>query len=127
MRHAYTFIASHGLGFGLGEDEDDDRPPGHCEGDRVAAQTATSPASQHRTTIAPFTSIIMGGMWRLRLCFAAAALVLALWGSGAHAVQFEVSSRTTKCIAEEIQSHVVVVGDYKIVHSDEAHKVTVKV
>jgi len=62
----------------------------------------------------------------LRSWFALVAVVL-VWEDGAQAVQFEVSSRTTKCIAEEIQSHVVVVGDYKIVHSDEAHKLTVKV
>jgi hypothetical protein len=68
----------------------------------------------------------MGAMWRLRSWFALVAVVL-VWEYGAQAVQFEVSSRTTKCIAEEIQSHVVVVGDYKIVHSDEAHKLTVKV
>ena len=62
-------------------------------------------------------------MRRLQACLL--ALVL-LWGC-AHAVQFEVSSRTTKCIAEEIQANVVVVGDYKIVHSDDTHKITVKV
>jgi hypothetical protein len=50
-----------------------------------------------------------------------------LWGCGAQAVQFEVSARTTKCIAEEIQNNVVVVADYKIVHSDESHTITVKV
>ena len=66
----------------------------------------------------------MGEMTR-RLQACLLALVF-LWGC-AHAVQFEVSSRTTKCIAEEIQANVVVVGDYKIVHSDETHKITVKV
>lgn len=66
----------------------------------------------------------MGEMTR-RLQACMLALVF-LWGC-AHAVQFEVSSRTTKCIAEEIQTNVVVVGDYKIVHSDETHKITVKV
>ena len=66
----------------------------------------------------------MGEMTR-RLQACLLALVF-LWGC-AHAVQFEVSSRTTKCIAEEIQTNVVVVGDYKIVHSDETHKITVKV
>ena len=65
----------------------------------------------------------MGGLGRLYLF-----LVLAVLGcGGAQAVQFEVNARTTKCVSEEIQSHVVVVGDYKIVHSDEALKVTVKV
>jgi hypothetical protein len=66
----------------------------------------------------------MGDMTR-RLQACLLALVF-LWGC-AHAVQFEVSSRTTKCIAEEIQANVVVVGDYKIVHSDDTHKITVKV
>jgi hypothetical protein len=68
----------------------------------------------------------MGGVGRVRSAWLALAFVAVL-ASGAQGVQFEVSARTTKCIAEEIQSHVVVVGDYKIVHSDEALKVTVKV
>jgi hypothetical protein len=43
-------------------------------------------------------------------------------------VQFEVSSRTTKCVAEEIQSDVLVVGDYKIVSSSEENlRITIKV
>jgi len=43
-------------------------------------------------------------------------------------VQFEVSSRTTKCVAEEIQSDVLVVGDYKIVSSSEDKlRITIKV
>lgn len=70
--------------------------------------------------------VAMGGVWSFRSCVVVVALVL-VWGSVAQAVQFEVSARTTKCIAEEIQNHVVVVGDYKIVHSDESHKITVKV
>ena len=69
----------------------------------------------------------MGALCRLRLCFAVAALLLVCCGCYTHAVQFEVSARTTKCIAEEIQSHVVVVGDYKVVYTDEGLKVTVKV
>jgi len=66
----------------------------------------------------------MGGASRLLLLV---GLVLLASGWGAQAVQFEVTARTTKCVAEEIQNHVVVVGDYKIVHSDDAHKLTVKV
>lgn len=65
----------------------------------------------------------MAGAGRLRTCL----LVLVMLACGAQAVQFEVTARTTKCVAEEIQNHVVVVGDYKIVHSDEAHKLSVKV
>jgi hypothetical protein len=60
-----------------------------------------------------------GALWLLALA--------ALLGSGVHAVQFEVNTKLSKCISEEIQNHVVVVGDYKIVHSDEALRVNVKV
>jgi hypothetical protein len=67
----------------------------------------------------------MGGAGRLQVVLV--LLLLALFGWSAQAVQFEVSARTTKCVAEEIQNHVVVVGDYKIVHSDDSHKLTVKV
>jgi hypothetical protein len=43
-------------------------------------------------------------------------------------VQFEVSSRTTKCVTEEIQRDVLVVGDYKIAFtSSDNLSVTVKV
>jgi hypothetical protein len=34
-------------------------------------------------------------------------------------LQLEVTGRTTKCIAEEIQSDVLVVGDYKVVSTSE--------
>jgi hypothetical protein len=43
-------------------------------------------------------------------------------------VQFEVSSRTTKCVTEEIQRDVLVVGDYKIaLTSSDNLSVTAKV
>jgi hypothetical protein len=43
-------------------------------------------------------------------------------------VQFEVSSSTTKCVTEEIQRDVLVVGDYKIVFSSSDNlSVTAKV
>ncbi|MCE3050437.1 hypothetical protein HAX54_047212 [Datura stramonium] len=50
-----------------------------------------------------------------------------------HAVQFEVLSGHTKCIAEDIKSHSMTVGKYRIVNPNEAHplpdthKVTVRV
>jgi len=43
-------------------------------------------------------------------------------------VQFEVSSRTTKCVTEEIQRDVLVVGDYKVTFtSSDNLSVTAKV
>ncbi|KAH8975841.1 hypothetical protein BDL97_01G180400 [Sphagnum fallax] len=43
-------------------------------------------------------------------------------------LQLEVTGRTTKCIAEEIQSDVLVVGDYKVVStSEDGLSVTAKV
>ncbi len=43
-------------------------------------------------------------------------------------LQLEVTGRTTKCIAEEIQSDVLVVGDYKVVStSQDDLSVTAKV
>ncbi|BBM97274.1 p24 family protein delta-1 [Marchantia polymorpha subsp. ruderalis] len=47
---------------------------------------------------------------------------------GVDALRFEVPAAATKCIAEEIQPNVLVLGDYSVVSAgDASHRITVKV
>uniref|UniRef100_A0A0D9XEE4 GOLD domain-containing protein n=1 Tax=Leersia perrieri TaxID=77586 RepID=A0A0D9XEE4_9ORYZ len=65
-----------------------------------------------------------GGAW------AAAATVLLWWmAAGAGAVWLEISPSASKCVSEEIQANVVVIGDYTVLyeHHHADPTVTVKV
>ncbi|KAL3700934.1 hypothetical protein R1sor_018956 [Riccia sorocarpa] len=56
--------------------------------------------------------------------------VLLLAGSGlmVDALRFEVPAASTKCLAEDIQPNVLVLGDYSVVSAgDASHRITVKV
>ncbi|KAG8056954.1 hypothetical protein GUJ93_ZPchr0002g25133 [Zizania palustris] len=71
-----------------------------------------------------------GGAWAPAAAAAAAAAALLLWmAGGAGAVWLEIAPSAAKCVSEEIQSNVVVIGDYSVLYEHHhAHPtVTVKV
>ncbi|TVU05571.1 hypothetical protein EJB05_48738, partial [Eragrostis curvula] len=58
-------------------------------------------------------------MGRGRAGAAAAAVTLWWLAGGAGAVWLELATTTTKCLAEEIQSNVIVIGDYSILYEEQ--------
>lgn len=66
-----------------------------------------------------------GGAW----AWAATAAALLWWmAAGAGAVWLEIPPSATKCVSEEIQSNVVVIGDYSVLYEHHLNPtVTVKV
>ncbi|EMS57382.1 Transmembrane emp24 domain-containing protein 10 [Triticum urartu] len=63
-----------------------------------------------------------GGAWA-----AAAAAVLWWMAAGAGAVWLEIAPSGTKCVAEEIRSNVVVIGDYAVLYEHQQVHPTVSV
>ena len=63
-----------------------------------------------------------GGAWA-----AAAAAVLWWMAAGARAVWLEIAPSGTKCVAEEIRSNVVVIGDYSVLYEHQQAHPTVSV
>jgi p24 family protein delta-1 len=63
-----------------------------------------------------------GGAW-------AAAVAAALWwmAVGAGAVWLEIHPSATKCVSEDIQSNVVVIGDYSVLYEHHHAHPTVSV
>lgn len=61
-----------------------------------------------------------GGAW-------AAAAVLWSMAAGAGAVWLEIAPSGTKCVAEEIRSNVVVIGDYSVLYEHQQVHPTVSV
>lgn len=66
-----------------------------------------------------------GGAW----AWAATAAALLWWmAAGAGAVWLEIPPSATKCVSEEIQSNVIVIGDYSVLYEHHLNPtVTVKV
>ncbi|KAB8110808.1 hypothetical protein EE612_048242 [Oryza sativa] len=66
-----------------------------------------------------------GGAW----VWAATAAALLWWmAAGARAVWLEIPPSATKCVSEEIQSNVVVIGDYSVLYEHHLNPtVTIKV
>ncbi|KAL6656119.1 hypothetical protein ACP70R_006945 [Stipagrostis hirtigluma subsp. patula] len=62
-----------------------------------------------------------GGAW------AAAAAVLWWMAAGAGAIWLEIQPSATKCVSEEIQSNVVVIGDYSVLYEHHHAHPTVAV
>jgi hypothetical protein len=67
-------------------------------------------------------SMAKGGAW-------AAAVAAALWwmAVGAGAVWLEIHPSATKCVSEDIQSNVVVIGDYSVLYEHHHAHPTVSV
>ena len=63
-----------------------------------------------------------GGAWAV-----AAAAVLWWMAAGAGAVWLEIAPSGTKCVAEEIRSNVVVIGDYSVLYEHQQAHPTVSV
>ncbi|TVU09768.1 hypothetical protein EJB05_43263 [Eragrostis curvula] len=61
--------------------------------------------------------------------WAAAAAAVALWlmAAGAEAMWLEIQPSATKCVSEEIQSNIVVIGDYSVLYEHHHTHPTVSV